>query len=55
LAQGTPGETLEHLPVERVLIYPGETPVLLLPPGDWVVTAWSAEGAYGEAVELSTP
>lgn len=48
-----PGETLEHMPVDRVLIYPGETPVLLVPPGEWTVTAWDANGAAGGAVELT--
>jgi hypothetical protein len=44
-----PDATLEHLPIDRVLVYPGETPVLLLPEGQWVVTAWDGEGQVGEA------
>ena len=50
-----PGETLEHLPVDRVLIYPGETPVLLVPQGEWAVTAWTGDGAHGEPVTVTAP
>lgn len=45
-----PDVTLEHLPVDRVLVYPGEAPVLLLPEGEWAVTSWSAGGLVGEPV-----
>lgn len=44
-----PDQGLAHTPMDRVLIYPGETPVLLLPPGGYVLTAWTREGALGEA------
>ncbi len=50
-----PGETLDHMPVERLMLYPGDTHPLLLPAGEWILTAWTAEGAYGEAVTLSVP
>lgn len=43
-----PDVTLEHLPIDRVLVYPGEAPVLLLPQGEWVVTSWDDEGQFGE-------
>ncbi len=45
--------TPEHLPIDRVLVYPGEAPVLLLPQGEWVVTAWNADGQVGEAVTVT--
>ena len=48
-----PDETLAHAPADRVLVYPGETPVLLLPQGEWVVTAWRADGQVGAAVEVA--
>lgn len=50
-----PGATLDHLPIDRVLVYPGEAPVLLLPQGEWVVTAWNGEGQAGEAVTVQAP
>ena len=50
-----PGETLDHMPVERLMLYPGDTHTLLLPDGEWVLTAWTAEGAYGEAVTVRVP
>ena len=50
-----PGATLDQLPVDRVLIYPGETPVLLVPQGEWVVTAWTGDGAHGEPVTVTAP
>ncbi len=48
-----PQDTLAHAPADRLLVYPGEAPVLLLPQGEWVVTAWNAEGAAGEAVRVT--
>ena len=48
-------ETLEHLPIDRVLVYPGEAPVLLLPQGEWTVTAWTGAGQLGEAVSVTAP
>ena len=43
-----PDETLAHTPSDHVLIYPDEVPVLLLPPGEYVLHAWTLEGALGE-------
>ncbi|MCR9130503.1 MAG: hypothetical protein NXI12_13365 [Alphaproteobacteria bacterium] len=48
-----PEATLEHLPIDRVLVYPGEAPVLLLPQGEWVVTAWNGGGQVGDAVTVT--
>jgi len=48
-----PDTTLEHLPNDRVLVYPGEAPVLLLPQGEWVVTAWNGDGQVGEPETIS--
>lgn len=39
-----PGEGLDEVPIERLLLYPGESLPLLLPPGDWQLTSWTAEG-----------
>jgi hypothetical protein len=50
-----PTETLDDMPVERLLLYPADAHPLLLPRGDWVITAWTAEGAYGEAVRVRVP
>jgi hypothetical protein len=48
-----PEQMLAHVPADRLLVYPGEAPVLLLPQGEWVITAWNAEGAAGEAVSVT--
>jgi hypothetical protein len=47
-----PDAALAHMPIDRVLVYPGEAPVLLLPAGDWAVTAWTSDGQLGEAVTV---
>ena len=48
-----PQDTLEHVPADRLLVYPGEAPVLLLAQGEWVVTAWTADGQAGEPITVS--
>jgi hypothetical protein len=48
-----PEDTLAHTPADRLLVYPGEAPVLLLRPGEYVITAWNADGAAGDAVAVS--
>jgi hypothetical protein len=50
-----PDEPLTALPVERLMLYPGDAHPLLLPPGDWVISAWSGEGAFGEPVTVTVP
>ncbi|WP_440959247.1 hypothetical protein ACFELO_03795 [Oceanicaulis sp. LC35] len=50
-----PGEDLEMIPVERLMLYPGETLPLLLPEGEWVLTAWTEDGAFGDPVTVSAP
>ncbi|HCR67322.1 MAG TPA: hypothetical protein DIW38_12570 [Oceanicaulis sp.] len=50
-----PGEDLEMIPVERLMLYPGETLPLLLPEGEWVLTAWTEDGPLGEPVTVSAP
>ncbi len=47
------GRSIESAPIERLLLYPGEAWPLLLPPGEWGVTAWTEQGAYGQPVTLS--
>lgn len=46
---------LAAMPADRVLLYPDEAAPILVPPGDWVLTAWTRDGAQGEPVQLSTP
>lgn len=48
-------EPLAALPIERLMLYPGDAHPLLLPPGDWVISAWSGEGAFGEPVTVTVP
>lgn len=50
-----PGESLEFIPTERLMLYPGETLPLLLPVGEWVLTAWTPEGPYGDPVTIQVP
>ncbi len=50
-----PGASLDAMPGDRVLLFPGEIAPVLVPPGDWVLTAWTRDGAFGEPVSLSTP
>lgn len=50
-----PGEGIEMIPVERLMLYPGETLPLLLPEGDWVLTAWTEDGSFGEPVTVTSP
>ena len=49
------GEDIEMIPVERLMLYPGETLPLLLPEGEWVLTAWTEDGPLGEPVTVSAP
>lgn len=50
-----PGEDLGMIPVERLMLYPGERLPLMLPEGDWVLTAWTPEGSFGDPVEVTVP
>lgn len=44
-----PGEPLDHMPIERLMVYPGETDIsLLIPDGTWQIDAFTADGHYGE-------
>lgn len=45
-----PGHATEEVPVDRLLLYPGESLPLLLPPGRWRLTAWTVDGALSEPV-----
>ncbi len=45
-----PNQPLSAMPVDRLLLYPGDAHPLLLPRGQWVITAWTSEGAYGVPV-----
>jgi hypothetical protein len=49
------GAPLAAMPADRLLIYPGDAAPLLVPPGAWVVTAWTRDGLLGEPVRLSAP
>lgn len=49
------GASAESVPVERLMLYPGEDVPLLLPEGEWVLTAWTPEGRQGDPVEVSVP
>ena len=46
---------LAAMPADRVLLYPGEAAPILVPPGEWVLTAWTRDGAQGEPVRLGAP
>jgi hypothetical protein len=46
-----PGAPLGAVPIERLLVYPGDAHPLLLPPGERVITAWTLDGWRGEASE----
>ncbi|HBU61547.1 MAG TPA: hypothetical protein DEB67_03865 [Oceanicaulis sp.] len=50
-----PGEDLGMIPVERLMLYPGERLPLMLPEGDWVLTAWTPEGSFRDPVEVTVP
>ena len=43
------------IPVERLMLYPGERLPLMLPEGDWVLTAWTPEGSFRDPVEVTVP
>jgi hypothetical protein len=45
-----PQEAFDEVPVDRLLLYPGESLPLLLPPGRWRLTAWTGDGALGDPV-----
>ena len=51
----TPGEGVEMIPVERLMLYPGETLPLLLPQGEWVLTAWTEDGPLAGPVTVNAP
>lgn len=45
-----PQDAFDEVPVDRLLLYPGESLPLLLPPGRWLLTAWTGDGALGDPV-----
>ncbi len=47
-----PDAPLDTLAIERLLLYPGETLPLLLPPGEWRLDAFTVDGRHGEAVTV---
>jgi hypothetical protein len=47
-----PQDAIDEVPVDRLLLYPGESLPLLLPPGRWRLTAWTRDGALGDSVTV---
>jgi hypothetical protein len=45
-----PQDAFDEVPADRLLLYPGESLPLLLPPGRWRLTAWTGDGALGDPV-----
>ncbi|NEZ05009.1 hypothetical protein G4Y73_12695 [Wenzhouxiangella sp. XN201] len=50
----SPDQSLDEVPVERLLLYPGESAPLLLPPGQWRLTAWNQHGMQHEPIDVTT-
>ena len=48
----SPDRPVDEVPVERLLLYPGESLPLLLPPGTWRLTGWTADGPLGEPMDI---
>lgn len=42
----------DEVPVERLLLYPGESMPLLLPTGTWRLTAWTVDGPVDEPIDI---
>jgi hypothetical protein len=49
------GEPLNSVPVDRILLRPGETLPLLLPPGRYNVTVWTEKGGWSGPQPLAVP
>lgn len=48
-----PDDPADEVPVDRLLLYPGESLPLLLPPGRWRLTGWRQDGLIAEAVDVT--
>lgn len=48
-----PDDPADEVPVDRLLLYPGESMPLLLPPGRWRLTGWREDGLIAEAIEVT--
>jgi hypothetical protein len=48
-----PGQSLGEVPADRLLLYPGEKIPLLLPPGEWQLTAWTREGLQHRPINVT--
>jgi hypothetical protein len=47
-----PEQDLSEVPVDRLLLYPGEAAPLMLPAGEWQMTAWTEQGKLNQAVHV---
>lgn len=47
-----PDQPADEVPVERLLLYPGESLPLLLPPGIWRLSGWTADGRLGDPIDI---
>ena len=50
-----PGAPMDQRPIERLVLAPGEDIPLLLPPGDWALTAFDQSGTAIKTVSISVP
>lgn len=48
-----PGRPLDELPVDRLLLYPGESLPLLLPSGTWRLHAWTPDSGVRNGVDVT--
>lgn len=48
-----PEDPDDEVPVDRLLLYPGESLPLLLPQGQWRLTAWTGDGAVAAPVTIN--
>lgn len=47
-----PNQPDDEVPVERLLLYPGESLPLLLPPGGWRLTGWRPDGLLNKPLDI---
>lgn len=48
-----PEDPADEVPIDRLLLYPGESLPLLLPPGQWRLTGWRKDGPIAGAIDVT--
>jgi hypothetical protein len=48
-----PGQSIDEVPADRIVLYPGESIPLLLPPGEWRLIAWDERGQRHREIEVT--